>query len=142
VVDVGFAGLCRSFRRRPPAAAACRLHDEDVAGEHGYVDLFRLEFAFPPLGQQSISMRLPVVATENSERAVMDTVAGGVGDRWTVGLHSEAKDRARSAAESAVAERIGTELVMLEEKRKACLGDLDRSELGGTNCLPFARGLP
>src|SRR5262249_57081016 len=96
----------------------------------------------PAFGMQNVTMRRAVGAAQNPRGAMARAVAGRIGERRLLDLHREREQSARSAAKGALAAGIRTELMPLEEQRKACLGHFQAAELDAAGRMPLARAGP
>src|SRR5207302_10591431 len=112
--------------RVAPAAAAAGFENETVAGtdhEAGFLGLDRARLVVA--GIERVAVRHAIAAAEDAAGAVAHALAGGVADRRLFGLDDHLDDAAGAAAILPDAARIGTELMGLEEQRKAHLGHFE-----------------
>src|SRR5688500_7539008 len=142
VLGVAGPGLGTPPGRRPPAAAAGGLDEEDVARPDRNADLLRLEHARASAGEETVAMWQAVLAAEDAVRGVAHAVAGRVGDAGLRDIHAQAQHGADAAAMLPVAARVRSDLVLLERQREAHLGHLDGAELDAAHRLPLAGRLP
>src|SRR5262245_57855079 len=87
-------------------------------------------------------MRQTFPSAKQSVRGVFCSIACHVGNRCLLRLYLENETHTRCPAIPAVAERVGPELVVPEEERKAYLRDFDASEFHAPRRLHFSAARP